>query len=540
MKINKISISGFRGATKPVELLFDIKKPVVLIFGENGTGKSTIADAFDFLCKQSYGSLEHYSLGDSRKKYVATIGSAPSNVKISLTSDTETWIATLQQSGPSVTSGGYPDARILRRKAILKLIEAKPRDRFDELKDFIAVPNIDKSESALREAITTSEENFEESTRALVQVSEALESLWQKENKPGTNAIEWAEGEANKDITQIQKELCQVESITAGIQFGEDNLTLLDNSYEEHKKLKIELEEAEKKLKNAEAQQTQQSADLVELLGDAKIYIEKRKDLSKCPVCEKENKADDLLRQLSKRINEMQELKCFADIVSASKSAVINKEAILNQSQKNFCQKIRDLGGFLKACGLSEITTLNIQWESFKELTANVSPSALVENQGRQLLGSVLSSKIHLKNRKETDQKSVSHHNAIKGYVDDLKTKKAEASSEEALLAKLQAIYKIVSKERKNYIEGILADISTEVERLYTRLHPVENIGGIRFYLKPNAISSLEFDARFQNATEVPPQAYYSESHLDTLGICVFLALAKYFKTDSTMRQSHS
>src|SRR5690606_1972984 len=35
--------------------------------------------------------------------------------------------------------------------------------------------------------------------------------------------------------------------------------------------------------------------------------------------------------------------------------------------------------------------------------------------------------------------------------------------------------------------------------------------------------------------TEIPPQAYYSESHLDTLGICVFLALAKFFKTEKTI-----
>jgi hypothetical protein len=42
-------------------------------------------------------------------------------------------------------------------------------------------------------------------------------------------------------------------------------------------------------------------------------------------------------------------------------------------------------------------------------------------------------------------------------------------------------------------------------------------------------------DANFENVTDVPPRAYYSDSHLDTLGICVFIALAKRFKTDRTM-----
>jgi hypothetical protein len=33
--------------------------------------------------------------------------------------------------------------------------------------------------------------------------------------------------------------------------------------------------------------------------------------------------------------------------------------------------------------------------------------------------------------------------------------------------------------------------------------------------------------SQFESASEVPPQAYYSEAHLDTLGICVFIALAE-------------
>ncbi|HEX3247544.1 MAG TPA: ABC transporter ATP-binding protein, partial [Chloroflexota bacterium] len=52
------------------------------------------------------------------------------------------------------------------------------------------------------------------------------------------------------------------------------------------------------------------------------------------------------------------------------------------------------------------------------------------------------------------------------------------------------------------------------------------------FALKRQASSSIELDAGFQDRDDLPPQAYYSESHLDTLGICVFLALARRFATD--------
>ena len=93
----------------------------------------------------------------------------------------------------------------------------------------------------------------------------------------------------------------------------------------------------------------------------------------------------------------------------------------------------------------------------------------------------------------------------------------------------------IVTQQRKNYVEEVLSSISGEVERLYTTLHPGQGIGKVRFHLKEKGIGSLEFYAHFLDIPDVPPQAYYSESHLDTLGICVFLALSKHFVTEDTI-----
>jgi hypothetical protein len=119
--------------------------------------------------------------------------------------------------------------------------------------------------------------------------------------------------------------------------------------------------------------------------------------------------------------------------------------------------------------------------------------------------------------------------------VETLEKKYGQATHQEQLLKKLTTILEIVSKERKDYVEGILDRISGEVDRLYGRVHPGEGTGKFKFYLKAHTIGSLEFDGHFQNVPCLPPQAYYSESHLDTLGICVFLALAKFFKTANTI-----
>ena len=61
--IEKLRLKHFRGASQTTEVTFDTKKSLVMVFGENGTGKSTIADALDLVANKSVGSLEHRSMG---------------------------------------------------------------------------------------------------------------------------------------------------------------------------------------------------------------------------------------------------------------------------------------------------------------------------------------------------------------------------------------------------------------------------------------------------------------------------------------------
>ena len=57
-KVRKLVISGFRGMLAPLTLdLTSNGKPVsTCLFGRNGTGKSSITDAWEWLCT---GKIEH-------------------------------------------------------------------------------------------------------------------------------------------------------------------------------------------------------------------------------------------------------------------------------------------------------------------------------------------------------------------------------------------------------------------------------------------------------------------------------------------------
>src|SRR5262249_21704692 len=69
--------------------------------------------------------------------------------------------------------------------------------------------------------------------------------------------------------------------------------------------------------------------------------------------------------------------------------------------------------------------------------------------------------------------------------------------------------------------------VAGECSLLYARVHPGEPLGLSRFYLDARRRASLLQGAHFQGHPDVPPQAYFSDAHLDTLGFCLFLALSK-------------
>lgn len=536
IKVSKLSLAGFRGATRPVEIMFDTTKPVALIFGENGTGKSTIADALDFVCNRHFGSLEDRSMSAQPKTHVTSLGQDPRKLEVCLTASAGAFTGTLTKDGPVVTPvTGCPEARILRRSNILLLLDAQPKQRFEALKAFISVPGVEKSENALREAARIAKQDFDRAVHDYTQAYAALEGLWVAEGKPGKGALDWAAAEAVKDVKTLEKGVKGIGEISAAFQNAETALGSLDRTLTELATARAAQTKAENEQKNVEAKQSQQNAPLLRLLQDAKTYVAARKHIPHCPVCEQGVVAETLISRLDARITEMNELSTTVSAVTAAKRGVAAKESVANQATVDFCQRVKLLGTLLKDSPLKEINGLLTEWEAYEDLLGHSEPSGALETKARDLLMAVQACRQPLADRKRIDQKSIDQKNAVKGHHDTHIEKLRTAAALQALTQKLNSALEVVSQKRKAYVEGVLSAICGEVEQLYTKMHPGEGIGKIRLYLKPNAIGSLEFDAQFQTEPEVPPQAYYSESHLDTLGICVFLALAKHFMTDNTI-----
>lgn len=532
MKAKKLSLKGFRGASTALELTFDTTKPVTLVFGENATGKSTIADALDFVCNGKLGSLEDRSLASKKKEYVVSVGKTGADLSITLeTSSGSSFSASLSKEGPTTTPTGCPDARILRRTNVLQLLDATPKARFDVIRSFVELPAVERAEATLREALKAAKGEYDEAVRSNNQAATALESLWKDEGAPGVDALAWAATESARDVGALEASVSSCLSLLQLIEAGETALSRFDSAAQALGESIAELEKVEAEQAAAQATVTEGGASLLKLLQDANAYVESIDHLDNCPVCEQSVTAENLQNRLNERISEMTELSEAVGKTNAAQSKRQNKEAVLHNARDEFNAAGTAVAEALKSENPQEISSLGIDWSEFDPLLAGDVTDVAV----RRIIEYGIAARPPLDERRRLDQKSIDQRNAIKGHENAYRSSLEAAEDLEGLTKKLDEALTVVSDRRKAHVQGVLDSVSSEVERLYVALHPGEGLGGVRFYLKASASGSLMFDGDFLNVKDVPPQAYYSDSHLDTLGMCVFLALAELYADENAI-----
>ncbi len=521
MKLSSIHINAFRGATKPVTLNFSQDKNITLIYSENGNGKSSIADAFVCLCTDGIGSLDDKSNKDF--SFLKSLGSTNSDLLIQLQTDTTLFKATLSSTSNKIIKSpntNLPKLSALRRAQITSFIEDTPSDRYKVLSSFIDVSNIQKSEAELKKLITSVDRDYNANTKSLSDAQHTLTEIWNKEGNPLGNLNTWIQSEIKKDNTKLSKELQENNSV---LQSWNSLQTVILNIKSEKAQFDIaanNLKTAETNLKTYQTQNTNAETQLLSLLNETKSFLTSQSIIEKCPVCEKENEKDQLLKSVSERISKMQELTKLTQAVNNTKK---ERDRLYNRLQAQIEPFNVQLIAFKNTSSL--LSSFNFTALLNLVLATNTTKENYTEYLAAALL---LSAEIEkLTKHNQTVNKSCGQYNSIKSNSDGVVnlTKKCEELSK--LLKQAKDALIILEDTRKKFIDNELNSISGDVEAMYQSIHPNEGLGNIKLYLNHNFQSSLNLSANFHTEADITPQSVYSESHLDTLGICIFMALTK-------------
>lgn len=510
-----LSITAFRGASTTFTVPFEKGRKLTLVYGENGSGKTTICDAFEFLANGCVSSLEGCGLGKGLDKFWPTVGKNASDLSVILETNAGTFSGKIVGRVVTVTPPiTRPKIEILRRQQILNLIQAQPKERYDAIKRFIDIAMFETSEETLRQQLKTIAEERKSSAQAEGQSLQELQGFLEAAGSPaGLNAVSWAKQKLAEPAANLDDDIAAILSLRTAF----DALKKFPEQAATRQKVAAEaataLVGADAALAQTVATILDGTADMLAVLEAGSKYMHDHPDGAECPLCLSKENAEGLANKVSTRLASLEGLRKATAARHQCITALTNAQAAVIQLNSELENSIAAYTTAKKThAWKTEITFPTddppavlpslMEWLASNETTAQAWP--VVEASWRD------------------EKKFIA---TLKGASDRYVQNCEKRKNIDALLPRLEETLKLCVEQRQTFTKRIIGEIAQEVSKLYEKVHPGEGLDAIALLLDPNKRASIELEAQF-SGENVPPQAYFSQSHLDTLGLCVFLALA--------------
>lgn len=573
-KIKTIKINGLRGVREPLTL--DLNKKSILVYGDNGTGKSSVTDSFEWFF---YDKIEHLSneeigrrkgrdalrnifIPETEDSFIElTFDENKLDSKKSIDNSLKTFNSNETDDFKKFIASSFSERLLLRYRDLVQFIIAGKTDKLKELQNIIGFAEVQNIRDLLKKngariARNIKSANYDNLKN--VQQSTILENLGQnaytdeqlfdganKLIKPLNLGIEI---KSRKDINTVLKKIESKEDsellnqinfytkIKESVAQIEGNIDNINNSYSAFYDSFNALKKDPEKVKNLQ---------LLSLLQEGKSVL--TKDVVEddyCPLCQQEKSKIDLLQDLNLRIEEL-------ELLEKEKEKVVSNSKDLQSTIK---PNINAIEGLLteKLFGKEDYTELketveeiknslnNHLDESKKELTEKLSDKEKIKfakKEIEELTSELVKTIKKLTESKEANLKFKTYtklFQSAKAYVEYLKIEK-----EQNVLANQQATFELLYedfiKRQEEALNVFLEMFSNDINDFYTTMNPNEKVEDIKLVpLKKNdELVGITIEYSFFNETHTPPIAYLSESHINCLGLSFFLASVRAFNKES-------
>lgn len=564
----KIIIKEFRGIR---DLTVDLNQKNYAIWGRNGTGKSGIVDALEFVLTGNISRLSGRGMGNvSVKDHAPHVDSRnnPEKAKVLL----EVYIpsidvnATIERSVKNILQpiinpnnkkvvdvfeeiANHPEF-VLSRKELIRYVVSTPGDRAKEVQALLRIDSVED----LRASLFTIQNSFKKSI-PLVKTSKeyAKGQLLQ-----ALNITELSDKKILEAVNEKRKllKLSEIDILTPTTSIKDGLLSIQNktqpdtisklqaiNKILELQKLISKLQgEEETRIISASVESLlflNQNAEIVNNIERDDFFNLALKFVDKnlCPVCDTPWDRGTLIDVIKKKIEDLQKIKKqkteIEDKIVPIKILLTEVEGLLTEMER--------YGLILKP----SIDTKIIQGviilirETQKAIKLFLPINNLIDRLSKikddviSINDTILKIKAAVEQIPEPNQQD-----AARDYLticqERLETyRKSEMQykkiSDQALLTnKIYTQYADVSTR-------VLNDIYKEVEKDFSSYYEYINKDdeiGFTAKLIPST-GKLGFDVDFYGKGFFPPGAYHSEGHQDSMGICLYLALMKHLQGES-------
>lgn len=570
MKIIELEIKNVRGVK---DIILRPDKRNFVVWGTNGSGKSAIVDAIDFLLTGQIARLTgagtgnlslkkhgaHIDCDDLSKSYVrATIKIKGENKPIEIYRCLEkpsevTLSPQVENLFVPIEDIARRGQHVLTRRDILRFITAEGGKRAEEIQALMDLAEVEAIRKSIGRVVGGCEKELALAQKSLRQAKASsamrvgLSEFNMDEILRNVNANRSILG--GKPIldllsTHLKSDITPPAVLTA---LQEVNITVFEQDIKNisvvtSNKFKAEILEKDKTLRGLvtaihedfnllRAYSTQKLVDMgITLLDDS----------GACPLCDREWKSGELRTYLKAKSTSAKIVQAQIQPIEEASQYLSGKTSIVLTSLEKIIRIASILNLEKEAISLKDWqTNLNYvrsllddplyQYHRPKYTSEQIS-QLLAPDSVQELMNKILDV------AKEKFPKSTPEQTAWDTLTElGVELKQLEDRQSELDCAKLSNSRAILLEEefekaRDEILGNLYDEIKNRFVDLYRELHH-EDEKNFSAILRPSG-AALDFEVDFYGRGTHPPHALHSEGHQDSMGVCLFLALAEKLTSD--------
>ena len=569
-KLRHLQLSAFRGARFPLPLDFGSKTKSLAVFGENASGKSTITDAIEWFiqdrvdhlwredCKQE--ALRHILAGvdDSCTVELRFDGQDNHGAK-SLSADLKTSTNFANDNTRALVDALKEERIILRHADIVKFLDERKGNKRKAIADIIGYEEItqfrdvlQQSNNALKkEGAYTGAKSFSETLQSdmvglvgqVVPDRQSFLGIAQDIVAPfDLKTAITDEASFNKALEELRGLGNSAEKIKAAEQLAQLAATCETLKADIDRFLAEAATFTDSYNVLARERESVDKLRLSDFLtkGQAVIDVDTYTD-DACPFCLSPFDLAKLQRDVAARLAEMAEIQGKLDAAKGLKDTLLQTISGIGTRIKSIAETYKDLSDYktLVESATAAIILLRTYYkglvDAFDALTVFEPPEGFNDAlsafrsqcEGSAVKAKEDAGKLGLTELEKKVANALSTLETLGRQVRDFERAQRIIDVYEAQILTLSAIFERFVTVQNAALQAVLDTISADVGRFYQKLHPKESVDDVRLTMVGE--EGVEFEYSFHGTPTQPPRKYLSESHLNSLGVVLFLANARIF-----------
>lgn len=259
-----------------------------------------------------------------------------------------------------------------------------------------------------------------------------------------------------------------------------------------------------------------------------------------CPLCNNEIDIEKVTDYVNRKLSEKRSLLEIKTEIKNSKPKIIEKIRLflhnLDSIKENWIELFDEsYPQFLELfhSGLSNLLFDITESESIEKLSSDYN-CLITEN----ITDSIIETNKIVIEYKKSLPVDTQYQNLIdlKALITFLQTNfpiylslNQELERKTCLERNLTVSVKLAEEGRKKAVQKLIQSIGIKANEYFLKIHPDESIGKPHLSVSDRGVKSILLESSFYEKIG-DPRGYYSEGHLDSLGLCIFLAIRNLHK----------